>query len=123
MEMICKVEGIDMTIDSVMHYGEMDAAKKKWILSDINTHWNVHVVMTNTTVTAGVDFNVPDWFDRLYACITGFQNPREVVQWLSRARHIRENVVFVAKVFPRLEGGWSVRQVERSESGLQSPHR
>jgi len=35
--------------------------------------------MTNTAVTTGVDYNVPDWFDRLYACISGFQNPREIV--------------------------------------------
>jgi len=52
-----------------------------------------------------VDFNVPNWFDRLYAYITGNQNPREIVQWLSIARHLRENLVFVAKVFPKLEGG------------------
>ena len=103
MEIICKVGGIDVTTDTVMHYGGMDGDEKKRILSDINTHWKVRVVMTNSAVTAGVDFNVPDWFDRLYACISGYQNPREVVQWLSRARHIRENVVFIAKICPGLE--------------------
>ena len=70
MEIICKVTGIDMTADTVMHYGGMDSDEKKRILSDINTHWKVRVVMTNSAVTAGVDFNVPDWFDRLYACIS-----------------------------------------------------
>ena len=61
-----------MTTDTVMHYGGLDGAEKKRILSDINIHWKVRVVMTNTAVTAGVDFNVSDWFDRLYACISGF---------------------------------------------------
>jgi len=85
MEIICKVGGIDMTTDTVMHYGGMDGDEKKRILSDINTHWKVRVVMTISAVTAGVDFNVHNWFDRLYACISGYPNPREVVQWLSRA--------------------------------------
>ena len=52
----------------------MDSAEKKRIHSNIKENWEVRVVMTNTTVTAGVDFNVPDRFDRLYACITGFQS-------------------------------------------------
>ncbi len=59
--------------------------------------------MMTSAVTAGVDFNVPNWFDRLYACISGYQNPREVIQWISRARHIHENVVFIAKNCPGLE--------------------
>ena len=50
----------------------MDIAEKKRILSNITENWKVRVVMTNTAVTAGVDFSVPDWFDRLYACISGF---------------------------------------------------
>jgi hypothetical protein len=104
MDIICAVGGIDQTTDTVMHYGGMDGVEKKRMLSGIITHWKARVVMTNLAVTAGVDFNVPNWFDMSYACISGYQNPREVVQWLSRARHIRENVVFVAKVFSRMEG-------------------
>jgi hypothetical protein len=103
MQIICDVGGIDMATDTVMHFGGMDGADKKLILSDINTHWKVRVVMTNTAVTAGVDFNVPNWFDRLYACISGFQNPREVVQWLSRARHIKEDKVYVVKICPKMQ--------------------
>jgi hypothetical protein len=97
MALICDEGGIDIS-DTVMHYGGMDSAEKNRILSNINENWKVRVVMTNTAVTAGVDFNVPDWFDRLYACISGFQNPREIVQWLSRARHIKENKVYVVKI-------------------------
>ncbi len=60
MEIICRMGGIDMATDTVMHYGGMDGAEKKRILSDINTQWKVRVVMTNSAVTAGVDFNVPN---------------------------------------------------------------
>ena len=81
----------------------MDGAEKKRILSDINTNWKVRVVMTNLAVTAGVDFNVHNWFDRVYACITGYQNPREVVQWLSRGSHIKENKVYVVKICPKVQ--------------------
>lgn len=46
--------------------------------------------MTSSAVTAGVDFTVRH-FHRLYACVSGYQNPRKVVQWLRRARHIIDN--------------------------------
>jgi hypothetical protein len=103
MQIICDVGGIDMATDTVSHFGGMDGAEKNRILDDINTTWKVRVVMTNSAVTAGVDFNVHNWFDRLYACITGYQNPREVVQWLSRARHIKEDKVYVVKICPKLQ--------------------
>ncbi len=77
-----------MPTDTVMHFGGMDGNEKKRIPSDINTHWKVRVVMTNSAVTADVDFNIPNRFDQMYEYISGYQNPREVVQWLSRTRHI-----------------------------------
>jgi hypothetical protein len=39
----------------------------------------------------------------LYACISGVQNPRDIVQWLSRTRHIREDKVNVVKICPQLK--------------------
>ena len=101
MDQICKVGGIDRDSDTVMHFGDMDKKQKATILSDINTHWRKRVVMTNSAVTAGVDFTVMH-FHKLYACASGFQNPREIVQWLSRARHIIDNEVHVVKISPGL---------------------
>ncbi len=63
--------GTDLS-DTVTHYGDMDNVEKKRVLSNIDENWKVRVVMTNTAVTAGVDFTVPDWFYRLYACISRF---------------------------------------------------
>ena len=103
LDIVCAMGGIDMTTDTVMHYDGMDGAEKKRILSDININWKIRVVMTITTITAGVDFNAPDWLDRLFTCISEFQNPREVVQRLSCARHIREDKVYVVKIFPQLK--------------------
>jgi len=58
--------------------------------------------MTNAAVTAGLDFNVK-WFHRLHTCVARNQNPREVVQWLSRARHIIENDVFLVTISPHIK--------------------
>ncbi len=71
MTLIRKQGGIAIS-DTAMDYGGMDSAEKRCILSNINENWKARVVMTNTAVTAGVDFNVPNWFDRLYTCISGF---------------------------------------------------
>jgi hypothetical protein len=101
MSTICHHGGIDEDKDTVMHYGDMDGAEKALILNDLNKHWRKRVVMTNSAVTAGVDF-AQLWFHRLYACVSGFQNPREIIQCLSRARHIIDNEVFVVKISPSL---------------------
>ena len=54
--------------------------------------------MKNTSVTAGLDFDVRGWFHRLYACVSNYQSPREIVQWLSRARHIIDRHVYVVRI-------------------------
>jgi hypothetical protein len=100
--MICKIGGIDEEKGTVKHFGDMDGETKALVLIDINRHWRKRVVMTNASVTAGLDFTMK-WFHRLYTCVAGNQNPREVVQWLSRARHIIENDVFVVTISPHIK--------------------
>ena len=102
MKQICKSAGIDQASETLMHFGNMDKKERATILSDLNTHWQKRVVMTNSAVTAGVDFTVTH-FHRLYVCASGFQNPREMIQWLSRARHLIENEVHVVKICPWLK--------------------
>jgi hypothetical protein len=80
----------------------MDEEEKTRILGNIGQKWMKRVVMTNSAATAGVDFT-PRWFHRMYACVSWYQNPREIVQWLSRARNIVENKVYVVKISPRLK--------------------
>jgi len=58
MALICDEGSIDIS-DTVMHYGGMDNAEKKRILSNINEIWKVRVDITNSAVTAGVDSASP----------------------------------------------------------------
>jgi hypothetical protein len=68
---ICNIGGIDEKKNTVMHFGDMDGKEKALVLINLNTHWRKRVVITNITVTAGVDFTVR-WVHRLYACVSGF---------------------------------------------------
>ena len=102
LSLICSAGGIDEAKDTVKHFGEMDGKEKARILSGINLHWKKRVVLTNAAVTAGLDFN-EDWFHRSYACVSGNQNPREVIQWLSRARKLKENEVYIVTISPRIK--------------------
>ncbi len=77
MEIICAVGDIDMNTDTVMHYDGKEGTERKRILSDINSNLKVRVVMTISAVTAVVDFSVKDWLDRLYACVSGYQDPKK----------------------------------------------
>ena len=54
--------------------------------------------MTNTSVTASLNFGVNEWFHRLYACVSHGVSPREVSQWLSRARYLVEEQVYVTEI-------------------------
>ncbi len=53
-----RLRGIDKEKDTVMHYGGMDKKWKALILSNVKLNWRKRVVMTNTVVTAGIDFDV-----------------------------------------------------------------
>ena len=66
MRTICHHGGIDVDTDTVMHYGGKDEEEKTRILGNIGQQWMKRVVMTNSAVTAGVDFT-PRWFHSMYA--------------------------------------------------------
>jgi hypothetical protein len=69
--------------DVVLCNPKMDGNEKKWVLSNIKTEWKSRVVMTNSSVTAGLDFDVENCFYGLYACVSGFMRPRGIVLWIS----------------------------------------
>ncbi len=55
--------------------------------------------MTNTSITTvSLNFDVKEWFHRSYTVVSNFVSPREVVQWLSRVRHLIEEQVYVTKI-------------------------
>jgi hypothetical protein len=100
MNAICVVGGIDQSQDTVIHNSLMDGKEMKRVLYAIKMEWRRRFVMTNSSVTDGINFDVNNWFHRLFACVSGFQSPREIVQWLSRARHIIDNQVCIVKTCP-----------------------
>ncbi len=79
MKLICDEGHIDAQTNTVMHYGKMDCLAKTTILSNINDNWRCMVVMTNNSVTTGLNFNPRNnrgqpiaWFDSLYVCLNGY---------------------------------------------------
>ena len=88
MAAISAIGDIDEERDTVMHNNIMDGKDKKRVLPNIWIEWQKRVVMTNTSVTAGLNFDVTGWSHMSYDCVSNFQSPREIIQWLSRARHI-----------------------------------
>ena len=60
--------------------------------------WKCRVVMTNTFVTTCLNFDVKEWFHKSYALVSNFVSPREVVQWLSRVRHLIDEQVYVTEI-------------------------
>jgi hypothetical protein len=45
-----------------------------------------------------LNFDIEGWFHKLYVCVSNCKSRREVVQWLSRARYIIDQHVYVVKV-------------------------
>ncbi len=81
-----------------MHNSQMAGKKKKQVLSNVRVEWKRRVVMTNTPITASLNLDVKEWFHISYACVSNLVSPREVIQWLSRARYLIEEQVYVSKI-------------------------
>jgi hypothetical protein len=90
--------GIEQERDTVMHISLMDGKKKREVISNIKEKWKCRVVMANTFVTACMHVDIKEWFHRSYALVYHFVSPREVVQWLSRVRHLIAEQVYVTKI-------------------------
>ena len=97
MEAICAMGNIEREQDTIMNNGIMDNKIKQRVLSNIRVDWRKRVGMTNTSVTAGLNFDVNGWFHSVYACVSNFQSPREIIKWLSRARHIIDQHVYIVR--------------------------
>ncbi len=58
MAKICEVSGINQKEDTVMMWGSMDGKNRTKVYGDVRTGWLKRVVITNSCVTAGVNFDV-----------------------------------------------------------------
>lgn len=86
----------------VMYNADVDE-KVKAGLRNVNESWgDVDVVITNSTITCGVNYDDEDTrFDEEYLYISSFSSPRDIIQVSYRPRHLetnRINVCFMGKM-------------------------
>lgn len=77
----------------VYYNADVDEAIKKG-LENVNQTWkNEQLVITNSCITCGVNYDLED-FDAVYLFITKYSSPRDVIQVSYRPRTIRDNKIF-----------------------------
>ena len=80
----------------ILYNGDSDADTKK-TLKNINDTWcNFDFVLTNNTITVGVNYDeIEDSkiFDLVFVSLAGFSMPRDVVQASKRCRTTREKMI------------------------------
>lgn len=84
----------------ILHTGIEDDSKKKK-LKDVNSFWTqFQAVIYTGVVDAGVDFNIPGFFDNMYCFLSkGCNTPRSFLQMTGRIRHLKNNLIRV--VYPK----------------------
>ena len=62
-------------------------------LSNVEESWkNVQVLMYTSTITVGVNYNIPDCFDAIYVYGSSSGcSARDIIQATMRVRHVKEN--------------------------------
>lgn len=90
-------------------------------ITDVEKEWGnpeIRIVMYTSTITVGVDFNIPDVFDDLFVQgVNGCATPREVLQAMHRVRKIRsDHIWFSCAHYPRpsdcLSNITTIRQIK-----------
>ncbi|KAI8904901.1 origin of replication binding protein-domain-containing protein [Powellomyces hirtus] len=74
------------------YYADKEMEKQK--LEQVETVWGypeLRVVVTNGTISVGVNFNTPDVFDAIHAFYTPQISPRDFLQGLNRIRHPKDS--------------------------------
>lgn len=65
-------------------------------LKDVNNYWvGYDLVIINSLVGVGINFDVINYFDSCFLCLAGFSSPRDVLQASCRPRHIGSNKIYV----------------------------
>lgn len=77
------------------YYGDQGAEREKELL-DVNTYWKeADIVLCNSKITVGVNFDICDWFDSVFLSVAGFSDARDVVQASYRLRNIKSNDIYL----------------------------
>ena len=79
----------------VFYNSEIDE-DKKMDLRDVNVSWkDQDFVITNTTITVGINYDNDTVFDKAYLFIAAYNAPRDVIQVSCRPRTLRSGQIFV----------------------------
>ena len=64
-------------------------------LEDVNKHWkDVDFVITNNKITVGLNYDNEEYaFDKEYMFAANYNIARDKIQWLARARHVKERKI------------------------------
>lgn len=76
--------------DFLCYFQEQEVEKRR--LSEVDAVWcdpNIRVILTNNTISVGVNFNRPDIFDQIFCIYTPMIPVRDFIQSLYRIRHPR----------------------------------
>jgi hypothetical protein len=87
---------------NVISYHADKGDEIKQTLLDVNKHWaDKDVVMFNSTITCGVNFDL-NGFDSCWCFMAHFSRPRDIIQATARVRNLASetiNVVFLGPLF------------------------
>ena len=91
----CKRRGV---IFKLYTKDNSSSEEARFELSNVNEAWSsVQLVIYTPTITVGVNFDLPDYFDQLFVYGSAFScTVRDLFQMTLRVRHLRENVMYFA---------------------------
>lgn len=92
---------VDHKLNVLTYHGD-SSDKRKQTLGDVEETWkNTDVVICNTCITVGVNFDPSNYFDCIFACYAGWVSLRDFFQNLGRIRTPKTNDIhlFRAKGF------------------------
>jgi hypothetical protein len=91
---ICHMFNLKQGQDVIGYYSETKLEKEQ--LGDIKTIWKrARVVVFNTCLAVGVNFDVKNHFDKVFAYFTNWIGTRDFIQSLYRVRYPKSNIMNV----------------------------
>lgn len=77
----------------ILRYSSMTDDEQKTLLADVNNVWSKNdVILYTPTIEAGVDFNVKNYFNRMYCFLNNKScSPRAFMQMVGRIRDLGDN--------------------------------
>lgn len=77
--------------DIAIHFSGSEDNKH---LVNVREYWSTKkVIITNTTISVGVSYDIKDYVDEIFMCYDVFINPRDLIQSSNRIRHPKNKTI------------------------------